>query len=97
MYSLRPTSPFVKRYKKLIKHDKLLGNKIGDIFLTLRENPHHPSLKSHKVNTPDYGLRWSSRVTGDIRIIWDYDSSSTVFIIILLDIGGHSGSQKVYK
>lgn len=96
MYRLRPTAPFTRQYKKLIKHNKSLSNKIEKTFLILKENPSHSSLKSHKVNTRHYGLKWSSRVSDDIRLIWDYDSEE-VLIILLLDIGSHTGSHKVYK
>ena len=62
----------------------------------LRQNPHYPSLRSHRVNTRFLGEHWSSRVTGDIRIIWDFENGNHL-VILLLDIGGHSGTHKVYK
>lgn len=96
MYTLQILDSFKKHEILLIKKDRTLEKRINKTLTFLQEDPLYPSLKSHKVNTPDYGLGWSSRVTGDIRIIWDYDSSERL-LIILLDIGGHSGSQKVYK
>ncbi len=29
------------------------------------------------------GQRWSSSVTGDIRIIWDYDNENRLIILLL--------------
>ncbi len=91
---LRPT--FTKTYQKLLAKNRDLEMRIGKCFELLSENPQHPSLKSHKVQTPDFGEKWSSRVTGDIRLIWDFDENNNL-IILVLDIGGHSGSGKVYK
>jgi len=59
-------------------------------------DPFQDCLKSHKVNTKLNGIRWSSRVTGDIRIIWDFESG-LVNVINIFNIGGHSGQSKVYK
>lgn len=96
MYKLRVTSSYKNTFKKLIRDDGVLKKRVVIVLLKLAENPKHPSLYSHKVNTIAYGQRWSSSVTGDIRIIWDYDSENRL-IILLLDIGGHSGTHKVYK
>lgn len=45
--------------------------------------------------------RFSSRVTGNLRIIWRYaekeGSLKELQIISLVDVGGHSGAKKVYK
>ena len=39
---------------------------------------------------------FSSRVTGNIRIVWDY-SENEINVIDVFDIGGHEGKDKVYK
>jgi len=39
---------------------------------------------------------YSSKVTGDLRIIWNFDKNNNLFLI-LLDLGGHEGKNKVYK
>jgi mRNA-degrading endonuclease YafQ of YafQ-DinJ toxin-antitoxin module len=63
----------------------------------LAEDPEHPTLKTHKVNAIIAKSQlYSSSITGDIRIIWDYNNGN-INIIDLLDIGGHSGKDKVYK
>jgi addiction module RelE/StbE family toxin len=96
VYRINTKPSFDKTYKKLIKKDAALKSKVQKVFELLSENPNYPSLKSHKVQTPNFGECWSSRVTGDIRLIWDFDEDDNV-IILVLDIGGHSGSSKVYK
>ncbi len=96
MYRLKFSSQFYRAFNKLIKKDKALEKRIVKALDLLRQNPRHASLKSHKVQTGNYGPRWSSRATGDIRIIWDFDETNNL-IIMVLTIGGHSGKKKVYK
>lgn len=96
MFVLEPTDPFVRQYAKMIRRDPSLRAKIEKAFSRLKEDPRQQNLKSHKVNTNKHGERWSSRVTGDIRIIWDYDAVGRL-VLILFAIGGHSGKQKVYQ
>ena len=62
----------------------------------MRIDPFYPSLKSHKVNTRNFGQKWSSWITGDLRIIWDFDEV-TKQIILLFAVTKHSGSHKEYK
>lgn len=96
MFALEPTDPFLRQYVKMIRRDPLLGARVQKALSRLKEDPRQQSLKSHKVDTSRYGERWSSRVTGDVRIIWDYDARGRL-VLILFDIGGHSGGKKVYK
>lgn len=96
MFSLKITATFVFTREKIAGKDESLNKRIKTTLQKLAVNPSHPSLQSHKVNTQLYGVRWSSWVTGDIRIIWDYEREQRL-IIIILDIGTHSGTHKVYK
>jgi len=95
-YDLDFTPEFLNDYKKLIKKNKLLIKKFSKSLKLLADNPTHNSLKSHKVDTINHEDVWSSWVTGDIRIIWLYDSNNKL-IIVLLETGTHSGSNKIYK
>ena len=95
-HRLEDTPPFKKSLKKLINSGRLNKEQIGKTLKLLKENPFTQSLKTHKVDTRNYGKVWSSRVDGDLRIIWHLDSKDQI-LILLLDIGGHSGSSKVYK
>lgn len=94
-YKLVFTKKAAKKYEKLISNNKALQEKLRKIFITLITDPFQQNLNTHKVNITDYGLVYSSKVTGDIRIIWELENDKIT--ITLLDIGGHSGSTGVYK
>ncbi len=96
MFKLEFRPSFIKTYQKTFAKNSSIKAKIERVLNILSDNPTYPSLKSHKVQTRLFGERWSSRVTGDIRIIWDFDEENNL-VILVLDIGGHSGGGKVYK
>lgn len=96
MYTLRFTPTFEHSYRKRIKKNHALEEKTHKSLHLLIHNPFYPSLKSHKVRTRNHKVKWSSRVTPDIRIIWDFDPLMSDMIYIY-DIGGHTGKRKVYK
>lgn len=96
MFTLKITATFTATREKIVGSNQTLNKQIKTTLQKLALNPSHPSLQSHKVNTRSFGIKWSSWVTGDLRIIWDYDSNQRL-VLILLDIGTHSGTHKVYK
>ena len=96
MFTLIFTKKFDEAYTSIVKENKEIKKKVKKALHFLEQDPLYPSLKPHRDNTKNYGERWSSWATGDIRIIWDYDIKSRL-VIILLDIGKHSGAHKVYK
>lgn len=96
MFILIFTKNFDETYSSIIKENKELGKKIRKALHFLAQDPFYPSLQTHKANTRNYGEKWSSWATGDIRIIWDFDTEKRL-VIILLDIGKHSGTYKAYK
>ncbi len=96
MFHLNRTCKFIKKAKKLIKGNPTLKSKIRNTFNLLCKNPFYPSLKSHKVKDKNANPAFSSRVTGDIRIIWNYQDGKAN-IIDIIDIGGHEGKNKVYN
>ncbi len=96
MYDLHFASTFAPAYKALIKNNHELEKRTEKALRLLKNNPSYPSLKSHKVNTRNFGEKWSSWITGDLRIIWDFDETEGK-IIILLAITKHSGSHREYK
>ncbi len=96
MFILTFTKNFDQAYHFVTKENKELAKKVRKALHLLEQNPFYPSLKTHKANTKNYGEKWSSWATGDIRIIWDYDTQDRL-VILLLDLGKHSGSRKVYK
>ena len=62
----------------------------------MSRDPFYPSLKSHKVNTKNFGKKWSSWITSDLRIIWDFDEVEKK-VILLFVIAKHSGAYREYK
>lgn len=94
-YHLEFTKKTARKYKKLTVKNTHLQEKIQEILKVLVDAPFHSKLKTHKVHITNYGIVYSSQVTQDIRIIWDLEKERIT--IILLDIGGHSGSKGVYK
>lgn len=96
MYKLIYTKPFQKELKKLISKFRITEEKLGKTFSLLESNPFHPFLKTHQVESRHFGKTWSSKIDGDLRIIWNFDENDQIKIL-LLDIGGHSGKDKVYN
>ena len=96
MFQIIRSNQFKYIFKKLIKNNILLDKKIIFIIYLISINPKDKGLKSHKINSFKGKTAWSSRVNGDLRIIWNYGKENTTEIH-LLKIGGHSGKDKVYK
>ena len=95
-YILRFTEKYKTKFEKITKRDIKIKNKIIKVQELLSLDPHNPILQSHKVSAVNYGLSWSSRITGDLRIIWNYDLNQNL-VILVLTLGSHSGNDKVYK
>ena len=81
---------FKKAFRKLIKKNPNLQNKIIDVLNILAEDPFTPSLKSHKL-TGNLTNLWSCSVNYDCRIIFRFsqNENSDNLLIILVDIGSH--------
>lgn len=93
-FNLKPR--FTRKYRKLIKRNRDLGIDIDSVLDRLAADPRDPSLDSHKVIAWDGKPAFSIEVTGDLRITWRY-SRTEENTLELVDIGGHSGSRKVYR
>lgn len=96
MYVLHFSNTFAPSYKALIKDNEELEKRTEKALRLLKNDPFYPSLQSHKVNTRNFGEKWSSFITGDLRIIWDFDETEKQ-IILLFAITKHSGSHREYK
>ncbi len=96
MYTPLSTPTFDKAYKKLIKGNLEKEKRTKKAIKLMRTDPFYPSLKSHKVNTRNFGERWSSWITGDLRVIWDFDKEEKMRII-LFAIVTHTGTHREYK
>ena len=81
---------FKRAFKKLIKKNPQLQDKVLGILNLLENDPFTPSLKSHKL-TGDLDGYWSCSVNYDCRIIFAFsqDEDSEETLIILVDIGSH--------
>ncbi|MFM2060851.1 MAG: hypothetical protein RLZZ507_521 [Cyanobacteriota bacterium] len=84
------SSGFKRSFKKIIKKNPQLKNKIIDVLNLLADDPFTPSLKSHKLGGDLAGL-WSCSVTYDCRIIFNFseDEQLLEMVILLIDIGSH--------
>lgn len=96
MYQLTPHRIFIKKVKKFAKNNYQNEIKLKKTLSKLSENPFTLSLKTHRAGHKLTGKKFSSRVTGDIRIIWGFTQEQQPQII-LIDLGGHSGKDKVYR
>lgn len=94
-YKLIFSMSYIRKTKKLIKLRRISEEKINSILLQLSQDPFHKSLMTHKVDAQIGLSQFSSRVDGDLRMIWNF--SENRICILILDIGGHSGGTKVYK
>lgn len=95
-FALRFHRRFLKKRDWYIEQNTSLRDRILATLCCLERDPTDPVLRSHKVLDRKSRIVFSSRVTGELRILWDYRSGE-VHIIDVLDLGGHSGSKKVYR
>jgi mRNA-degrading endonuclease YafQ of YafQ-DinJ toxin-antitoxin module len=94
MYRLIPSKPFLRKSKKLM-NGKRKRAQLEKALLLLEADPFSNPLKTHKVQSRKYGLMYSSKVNSDLRLIWNFDEENRL-VLLLLDLGGHEGSGKVY-
>ena len=87
-YPISTTHEFDRCYKKLIKNNVQINKLIANALFMLSGNPFDQSLKTHKINSSRFGKVYSSRVNGDIRILWSMTTSGEA-VILCLTIGGH--------
>ena len=92
MFTIRYTPNFKRRVEKVIGKDTFLQKRLAITIKTLSLNPFQVTLRTHKAHNPLFGKAYSSTVTGDIRVFWDFDGDN---IILLLTIGKHSGKYKI--
>ena len=97
MHTLRTTSFFTRKVKKIRSQSSVVSKQLEKAFTLLQKDPHHASLRTHKVIAKrDKKSAFSSHVNKDLRILWRYDAKD-IQVIGLVDVGGHSGKKKVYQ
>ncbi|MEH2281868.1 MAG: type II toxin-antitoxin system mRNA interferase toxin, RelE/StbE family [Nostoc sp.] len=81
---------FKRSFKRLIKKNPQLQDKILAVLELLGNDPFTMSLKSHKLTGQLDGL-WSCSVVYDCRIIFAFkkDTITGDDLIVLVDIGSH--------
>ncbi len=84
------SNAFKRSFKKLVKKNPQLQEKIIQVLKALANNPFTPSLKSHKL-TGNLANLWACWVTYDCRVIFEFseEEESAEAIIFLVDIGSH--------
>jgi mRNA interferase YafQ len=87
---LATESGFRKSFRKLIKKNPQLQQKILAVITLLGDDPFAPSLKSHKLTGQLDGL-WSCTVNYDCRLIFAFrkDEETDDDLLVLIDIGSH--------
>ena len=96
MYKILFAKSFLVDYERLSLKDTVLKKKVLKVIELLTVDPFYPSLKSHKVYARNIGPAWASWVSGDIRIIWEYNENNQLSLDVLA-IGSHTGKNKVYN
>ncbi len=96
MYILRFHDSFKPTYGTIVKGDLEKERRTKKALNFLRQDPFYPSLKSHKVNTRNFGEKRSSWITSGLRIIWDFAPAEKMRITIFA-IVTHTGTHREYK
>jgi mRNA interferase YafQ len=81
---------FKKAFKRLLKKNPQLQDKVFAVLDLLADDAFTPSLKSHKLTGQLEGL-WSCSVAYDCRIISTFKQDEELGdnLIVLIDIGTH--------
>jgi mRNA-degrading endonuclease RelE of RelBE toxin-antitoxin system len=89
VYKYEFTKNFERKSSKLFQKDNSMRKRFYKTLKKVLNDPFYKGLRTYKVNTSN-----SSRITGDIRVLWDF--SENKLKILIIDIGGHEGSKAVY-
>jgi len=86
MYKLIETSSYAKKIRKFLKKHPNVFKKYAKTIFFLEKNPHHPSLRLHKLqgSLSEY---YSISIDLEYRVIIDFIIVDDV--IYLIDIGSH--------
>jgi len=86
MYKLLMSEKYIKKEKTFVRKHPALKKKYKKVLTLLKANPHHPSLRLHKLqgNLKEYH---SLSINLQYRIVLDFIITEKE--IILIDIGTH--------
>lgn len=96
-FDLTFSDKFIKTFKKYFNNNIILQKAFKKTRDTLADDPFYTGLHTHKVDTILNKDVYSSKITGDWRVIWQLDQDSKVATILCLELGTHSGPNQVYK
>ena len=77
---------FSRKYSKIFRKQPGLISKIDNTLRKISVNPFDETLRTHKLTGNLYGLH-ASKVTADIRIIFDFVHNEDELCILLLTFG----------
>ena len=91
MSRLAWSSSFRRAFKRRVRRNKALEQRIFEVLSQLAEDPFLPTLRSHKLSGSLEGL-WACWVEYDCRIIFAFapDPEQGEQVIVLIDIGSHN-------
>jgi len=79
---------FSRKYSKIFRKQPGLISKTDNTLRKISVNPFDETLRTHKLTGNLYGL-YASKVTDDIRIIFDFVHDEDELCILLLTFGKH--------
>lgn len=86
---LNRSNKFGREYIKIAKREQHILNKIDGALKKLEINPFDQSLRTHKLKGKLDGV-WASKVTDDIRILFEIiEDNEGELCIHLLSVGKH--------
>ena len=87
---LTTDASFKRAFKRLVKKNPQLQDRILAVLELLGNDPFHLSLKSHKLTGKLEGL-WACSIAYDCRVIFAFkkDVETGNDLIVLTDIGSH--------
>jgi len=91
MRKLVLTPKFKRAYRKFVRRDRRLQQKIDATLKQLAEDAYLTQLGTHKLSGELFGL-WACSCGYDCRIVFAFenDSESEDELIVLFDIGSHN-------
>jgi mRNA interferase YafQ len=90
MYKLAWSQSFQRGFKKAVKSNPHLEQKLFDMLEVLCEEPFDSRLRSHKLHGSLDGL-WACKVEHDCRIVFAFEKEPQTGdqLIVLVDVGKH--------
>ncbi len=85
MYKIIFSDEALQDIRTLTKKNLAMYGRIENAISKLSYSPNHSGLRTHKVRTRKYGEHFSSRITGDIRMFWNYHSKNVIRIFTIAD------------